>query len=153
MPITCGNHRPHSATIKPARVTRSMKGQSRLRAAVISIPLINSVEIKPADSPSNMTKGSSLSDVSSNGGMEKTASLPNARIERLVALTAERMTGIKLATEYSIMTTSIAKITPASGVLKDAAIPAEQPQAIKVRNVLLGSLRYCASNEPEAAPK
>ena len=46
---------------------------------------------------------------------------------------------MKLAMVYSIMTTSIAKMTPAIGVLKDAAIAAAVPQPTRARILLLGS--------------
>jgi hypothetical protein len=42
---------------------------------------------------------------------------------------------------YSSSTISIAKATPASGVLKEAAMAAALPQATRVRMVLLGSLK------------
>ena len=51
------------------------------------------------------------------------------------------------------MTTSIAKITPARGVLKAAAIAAATPQAIKIRTLLFGTLSCLPSMLPEVAPK
>ncbi|MEJ2575697.1 MAG: chloride channel protein, partial [Gammaproteobacteria bacterium] len=46
---------------------------------------------------------------------------------------------MKLATVYSSITTSSAKMTPARGVLKEAAMPAAVPQPTRVRMALLGS--------------
>ena len=42
---------------------------------------------------------------------------------------------------YSTMITSMAKITPASGVLNDAAIAAAAPQATRIRILLFGQLQ------------
>ena len=81
--------------------------------------------------------GTSSSERSSVSGTENTASPPNTLRETTVAATVETMTGTKPTTVYSINTTSIAKTTPASGVLKDAAIAAALPQATSVR-------RFCA---------
>jgi len=54
-------------------------------------------------------------------------------------VTADMMTGAKLSIEYSIITTSMEKMTPASGVLKEADIAAAMPQAAKVLRLLFGS--------------
>ena len=62
-------------------------------------------------------------------------------------------TGMKLATVYSIITTSSANTTPASGVLNDAAIPAAVPQPTSVRMTLLGSAKAWPSRLPDDAPR
>ena len=51
------------------------------------------------------------------------------------------------------MTTSIAKITPAIGVLKLEAIAAAVPQATIVRMLLLGSFDFCPNKLAAVAPK
>ena len=55
-----------------------------------------------------------------------------------VAVTDAMMTGMKLAMVYSIITTSIAKMTPAIGVLKEAPMAAAEPHATRVRMLLFG---------------
>jgi hypothetical protein len=72
---------------------------------------------------------------------------------RSVEVTAAMMTGIKLPMVYSIITTSIAKMTPARGVLKDPAIAAAVPQATRVRILLLGNSNACPSRLELAAPR
>ena len=54
---------------------------------------------------------------------------------------------------YSIITTSMAKITPEMGVLKEAEMAAAQPQATSVRMLLLGSRIHCPSRLEKAAPR
>ena len=49
------------------------------------------------------------------------------------------MIGMKLTIAYSIITTSMAKMTPAIGVLNEAPIAAAVPQATSVRTQLSGS--------------
>ena len=68
-------------------------------------------------------------------------------------MAAARMTGMKLARVYSIITTSRAKMTPASGVLKDAAMPAAVPQPTRVRMLLFGSDSHWPMKLPLAAPR
>ena len=55
-----------------------------------------------------------------------------------VAVTEAIMTGVKPIMLYSSMTTSIAKITPAIGVLNDAAIAPAVPHPTIRRRLLLG---------------
>ena len=74
--------------------------------------------------------------------MENTDASPNTACDRVVAVTAARITGAKLTMEYSIMTTSIEKMTPASGVLNEAAIAAAMPQAASVRLLLFGKCSH-----------
>ncbi len=71
----------------------------------------------------------------------------------MVALKEARITGVKLPMVYSIITTSMAKITPASGVLKEAPMAAAIPQATRVRILLLGRWSHLPAIPPEAAPK
>ena len=59
---------------------------------------------------------------------------------------------MKPTSEYSIMTTSIANMTPAIGVLKDAAMEAAVPHATNVLKLLFGSLNSCPSKLLLAAP-
>ena len=54
---------------------------------------------------------------------------------------------------YSMSTTSIAKMTPASGVLKDAAMAAAVPQATNVRKLLVDCRKVEPSRLDAAAPK
>ena len=103
--------------------------------------------------PKMMSRGSSLREPSCSAGRLKAGSEPKTRMESALALTAARMTGIKLASEYSIITTSSAKMTPASGVLKEAAMPAAVPQPTKVRMALFGSLSACPTKLLLAAPR
>ena len=77
---------------------------------------------------------------------------PNTAWDRVVAITAARITGTKPATVYSIMTTSIAKITPAIGVLKEAAMAAAVPQADITLRLLLGKRRPAPNRLLAAAP-
>ncbi len=65
-----------------------------------------------------------MSELISRLGTAKLAASPNAYLDITVAVTADRITGTKLVMAYSIITTSIAKITPAIGVLNDPAIAA-----------------------------
>ena len=51
---------------------------------------------------------------------------------------------MKPAMVYSIITTSMAKMTPATGVLKEAEIPAAVPQATSTRRLLWGRRRLLA---------
>jgi len=67
-------------------------------------------------------------------------------------VTAARMMGAKPAMVYSIITTSMAKITAASGVLNEAAIPAAAPQPTSVRTLLLGKASWPPSQLPVVAP-
>ena len=60
---------------------------------------------------------------------------------------------MKLAMVYSTITTSMAKMTPASGVLKDAAMAAALPQATSERTQLLGTANAWPSRLDAAAPR
>ena len=60
---------------------------------------------------------------------------------------------MKLAMVYSIITTSMAKMTPAIGVLNDAPMAAAEPQATNVRTLLLGSRKASPSRLEVAAPR
>ncbi len=95
----------------------------------------------PTTTPRISTKGISFKGVACNSGMLKAGSPPNTALDRAVATTAAIITGTKLFSAYSIMMTSSAKITPARGVLNDAAIPAAAPLATRVRILLLGNLK------------
>src|SRR5690554_197212 len=71
----------------------------------------------------------------------------------IAALTAARIIGVKPAMVYSIITTSMANITPEIGVLNEAEIAAAQPQATNVRMLLLGNLIHWPSKLEKAAPR
>ena len=86
-------------------------------------------------------------------GSANTVAPPNAQRRTTVAVTAARITGRKPAMVYSIRITSMAKTTPASGVLKDAPIAAAQPQANSVRVLLSGSANRRPSQVEAAAPR
>ena len=66
---------------------------------------------------------------------------------------AARMTGMKPTMVYSIITTSMAKMTPAMGVLKEAAIPAAVPQATSTRRLLWGRRSSWPRPLEAAAPR
>jgi len=72
---------------------------------------------------------------------------------RTVEVTEARMTGMKLAMVYSIITTSMAKMTPAIGVLNEPAMAAAVPQATSVRTLLLGSSNAWPIRLDAAAPR
>ncbi|BBI54934.1 hypothetical protein HORIV_73550 [Vreelandella olivaria] len=63
------------------------------------------------------------------------------------------ITGIKLIKVYSIITTSIAKMTPAMGVLKEAEMAAAVPHATSTLRLLLGRRICWPSPLAAAAPK
>src|SRR5690554_3879508 len=64
-----------------------------------------------------------------------------------------RMMGVNPAMVYSIITTSMAKITPEMGVLNEAEMAAAQPQATRVRMLLLGRRIHWPSRLENAAPR
>ncbi len=70
-----------------------------------------------------------------------------------MAVTADRMTGMNDPIVYSIITTSMAKMTPAMGVLNDPPMAAAVPQATRVRKALLGSSRAWPRRLALAAPR
>ena len=108
---------------------------------------------RPITNPQKTRKGSSHKLPSSISGMAKAGSLPKTILDITPPVTAERITGIKPVMVYSIKMASIAKMTPARGVLNDAAIAAATPQAVSVRKLLLGNLS-CWPNKLElAAPR
>ncbi len=94
---------------------------------------------RPMTRPHASRKGISHRLPISIRGMAKAGSEPNTIRETTPPLTAARMTGINPAMVYSINTTSMAKITPASGVLNDAAMAAATPQAASMRRLLFGN--------------
>lgn len=63
------------------------------------------------------------------------------------------ITGMKLPIVNSIITTSMAKITPAMGVLNEPAMAAAVPQATSVRMLWLGSENAWPSRLELAAPR
>ena len=63
------------------------------------------------------------------------------------------MTGVKPIMLYSSITTSIAKITPAIGVLNDAAIAPAVPHPTIRRRLLLGRWKIRPICEPAPAPR
>ena len=60
---------------------------------------------------------------------------------------------MKPAMVYSIITTSMAKMTPDIGVLNEAEIAAAQPQATRVRMLLFGNRIHCPIRLENAAPR
>ena len=78
---------------------------------------------------------------------------PNTATLISVAVTEAMMTGMKEITEYSIITTSMAKMTPAIGVLKEADIAAAVPQPTSVRILLFGRRMRWPSTLAAAAPR
>ena len=108
---------------------------------------------RPTTIPATMMYGTSTSEPISVWGMGNSITSPtNQRLSR-VAVTVAMMMGTKLVIAYSIMTTSMAKITPAMGVLNDAPIAAADPQATSVRTQLSGSRRASPSRLEVAAPR
>ena len=71
----------------------------------------------------------------------------------MAALTEARIIGVKPAMVYSIITTSMAKMTPEIGVLKEAEMAAAQPQATSVRMLLFGSRIHWPIRLEKAAPR
>ena len=132
---------------------RHQIGNGRAWLATVCTACIKAAETPPATTPRINTSASSRSAPICIAGTVKAGASPNTKFDSVVALTAARITGIKLATVYSIITTSSAKTTPASGVLKDAAIPAAAPQPTSARTTLFGSPRCCASKLPDDAPR
>ena len=67
-------------------------------------------------------------------------SITSPRYQRLstVAVTVAMMMGMKLTIAYSIITTSMAKMTPAIGVLKDAPIAAAVPASDERSDTVVG---------------
>ena len=87
------------------------------------------------------------------GGIENIISLPCTALVIAVLVIVANITGINPPTVYSNITTSIAKITPAIGVLNDAAMAAAMPQPTSRRILLLGSISFCPSKLLAAAPR
>ena len=107
----------------------------------------------PINNPIMTIMGNSKNELSSTTCTVIKGSVSNTSRDITVALTAANITGVKPTIVYSIRITSIAKITPARGVLKEAAIPAAAPQATKVRILLLGKCKVCPIKLALAAPK
>ena len=106
----------------------------------------------PTASPANTMYGNSNSECKPSEMANTVASPWNPRYTT-VAVTALKITGMKLAMVYSIITTSMANTTPASGVLKDAAMAAALPQATSERTQLFGTARPWPSKLETAAPR
>ena len=96
--------------------------------------------------------GSSSSDTISIEGACTSGVVPNTKCVMEVALTAARITGVKPTSVYSIITTSMAKMTPAMGVLNEAAIAAAVPQATRMRMLLFGRCNHWPNRLALAAP-
>lgn len=97
--------------------------------------------------------GNSQYEPSSSAGTTKAGVFPKTAQFTVVALTAARITGVKPVMVYSIMMTSMEKITPASGVLNEAAMAAAAPQATSTRMLLFGIRNFCPSKLAVAAPR
>ena len=103
--------------------------------------------------PARMIWGTSGSDWTSINATVNGGSVPNRASIVSEAATAAMITGRKLAMVYSIITTSMAKMTPAMGVLKELAKAAAVPQATSVLMPSLGSRSHWPSRLAVAAPK
>jgi hypothetical protein len=108
---------------------------------------------RPQQKPSRIIAGISHREFSSTAGIVKTAPAVDSVRRTAAAEIAASMTGIKPTTVYSAMITSMAKITPARGVLKAAAMPPAVPQAISTRRLLLGRPSFCPSRLLTAPPR
>ncbi len=87
------------------------------------------------------------------GAILKAGSGPKIICVTIAPETEANITGKNPMMVYSINTTSIAKITPAMGVLKDAEMAAATPQPAKVRKLLWGNLSHWPNWLAVAAPK
>ena len=63
------------------------------------------------------------------------------------------MIGMNVLMLYSIIITSMAKMTPAMGVLNEAEMAAAQPHPVRMRTLLLGKRAHWPSKLPPAAPR
>ena len=116
----------------PAAVACTQNGQ-RGSFENASTSRMKAPPTKPTAKPAKAMYGTSAKDARSLGGTVKIVLLPSTQRTSTVAVTVAMMTGTKPSTVYCISTTSMANITPASGVLKDAAIAAAAPHAVRVR--------------------
>src|SRR5690554_1462403 len=98
-------------------------------------------------------QGISRNEFMVSAGTLNAGSEPYTSWVTTAALTAARIMGVNPAMVYSIITTSMAKITPAIGVLNDADMAAAQPHATRVRMLLLGKRIHCPMRLENAAPK
>ena len=140
-------------TIKPAIAIRKMMDFSFHASVINKVICVNTAEMQPMIMPIKATSGNSDKETRLNGCTSNIGSAPKTILDTVVAVTAEMMTGVKPIIVYSITTTSMAKITPASGVLKPAAIAAATPQHTKVRVLLFGTFKYRPNALPLVAPR
>ena len=152
MPITPGAASAARLVMPPASVTRARNGQWSRRANC-RINRLNPAARQPISRPANMMRGTSGSDWISINATLNGDSVPNKASTVSEAATAAMITGRKLAIVYSIITTSMAKMTPAMGVLKELASAAAVPQATSVLMPSLGSRSHWPSRLAAAAPK
>src|SRR5690606_24590669 len=103
--------------VKPPHLTTSGKLFSRCSCF---ISRIKPAATTPANKPSSRIKGTSSSECISSAGTSKAVALPNTTRLTMAPATDARIMGIKPRMLYSSSTTSMAKITPAMGVLKEA---------------------------------
>ena len=120
---------------------------------MVSISCIKAAAATPIMIAMAMIQGISSREFMVSGGTLNAGSEPYAAWVTTAAVTDARMMGVKPAMVYSIITTSMAKITPEIGVLNDAEIAAAQPQATNVRMLLLGSRIHCPIKLEMAAPR
>ncbi len=103
--------------------------------------------------PITTIQGRFISDPNATSGIRNAGALPYITCATSAPMVEAKITGIKLIRVYSIITTSMAKITPAMGVLNEAEIPAAVPQATNTRKLLLGSRSFSPNPLEAAAPK
>ena len=151
--MICGHIIAHIPILNPASVMRNGSGNCLPLWVIHVSEWIKTAAIAPIPMPIitmiiNSQRESRSSAGTINAGCDSI-------IKRLVAvaLTAARITGIKPLMVYSIITTSMAKMTPANGVLNEAAMAPAEPHAIRIRILLLGSRIFCPSKLPPAAPR
>ena len=133
MPSTAGATSASAPVMAPAVVARIQNGQ-RSRRENASTSRMKAPPTKPTANPARTITGTSAKEARSLGGTRKIVALPKAQRASTVAVTVAMITGTKPRIVYSISTTSMAKITPASGVLKEAAMAAAAPQATRLRS-------------------
>src|SRR5215470_4611009 len=153
MPMIWGAGSAAAPVSAPASTARIQNGQAPVRRVIASTSAMKTAASTPITSPTPRTYGSSHSEARVSGGTAKAGASPYATCVTAVADTAARITGAKPITVYSISTTSMAKATPASGVLNDAAIAAAAPHATSTRRLLFGSPMRWPATLALAAPR
>ena len=120
---------------------------------MLSTSWINAAAAMPIITAMAIIQGISSIEFMVRAGTLNAGSEPYTTWVTMAALTAARMMGVNPAMVYSIITTSMAKITPEMGVLNEAEMAAAQPQATRVRMLLLGRRIHWPSRLENAAPR